>query len=199
MNILNVPSSSKGFHQTPGCSCKLCKEATFTTTINNPKHPGRGFSIPKPINCLASNLVYSLSCSCGLMYVGKTTLIKPRWSNHKSHIRCGLKTCNMASHCSLYHTDSMVGKGKLSTSELVKSSLTFTLLESVGPNGSAEDLDQCEEIWRNKLNAWVPNQSINQSIIYCDRSIMNIYTQYYMVYNITEARLSLAQISLHSA
>ena len=156
-NILHGPLSPKGFHQTPDCSCKICKEATFTTTINNPQHPGRGFAIPRPINCLSSNLVYSLSCPCGLMYVGKTTHIKPRWSNHKSHIWNGLKTCNMASHCSISHMDSMVGKGKLSTSELVKSSFTFTLLESVGLSGTAEDLDRCEEIWRNRLNTWTPN------------------------------------------
>ena len=156
-NILQEPSSPKGFHQTAGCSCKLCKEAIFTTTIRNPKNPGRGFSIPKPINCLSSNLVYSLSCPCGRMYVGKTSLIKPRWANHKSHIRKGLKTCSMASHCSLYHKDSMVGAGKLSTTELVRSSLTFTLIESVGQEGSAEDLEQCEEVWRNRLNTWAPN------------------------------------------
>ena len=91
------------------------------------------------------------------MYVGKTSQIKSRWSNHKSHIRTGLKTCSLASHCSLYHKDSMVGAGKLSTTEFVKSSLTFTLIESVGHEGSAEDLEQCEEMWRNRLNSWAPN------------------------------------------
>ena len=38
----------------------------------------------------------------------------------------------MASHCTLYHKDSMVGTGKLATTELVRSSITFTLIESVG-------------------------------------------------------------------
>ena len=51
----------------------------------------------------------------------------------------------------------MVGAGKLSTTELVRSSLTFTLIESVGQEGSAEDLEQCEEMWRNRLNSWAPN------------------------------------------
>ena len=51
----------------------------------------------------------------------------------------------------------MVGAGKLSTTELVRSSLTFTLIESVGQEGSAEDLEQCEEVWRNRLNTWAPN------------------------------------------
>ena len=63
----------------------------------------------------------------------------------------------MASHCSIYHKDSMVGAGKLSTTELVRSSLTFTLIESVGQEGSAKDLEQCEEVWRNRLNSWAPN------------------------------------------
>ena len=157
----NIPTSPKGFHQTPGCTCKLCKESTFATYISPSKnHIGRGFSIPEPINCLAVNLVYVVTCYCGLMYVGRTAEPKGRWSNHKSHIRNSVKTCNLASHCSTQHRSTMVGKNMISTTKDVRDHLTLTLLQSVGKDGSPDDLEQCEEQWRNRLQTWVP-QGLN--------------------------------------
>ena len=50
----------------------------------------------------------------------------------------------------------MVGATKLNNSDDVKSFLKFTLLESVGVNGSAEDLALLEEVWRNRLQCWAP-------------------------------------------
>ena len=155
--IPQTPNSPRGFHQTPGCSCKLCKEATFATFISPSNSNGRGFNIPSPINCLAVNVVYAIGCPCGRLYVGKTAAPKGRWSNHKSHIRNQQKTCNLATHCAGDHTDSMVGPGKLSASGDIKSLLKFTLLESVGPHGSPETLEIVEEQWRNKLQSWAPN------------------------------------------
>ena len=86
----------------------------------------------------------------------KTTLLKPRWSNHKSHIRKGQKTCNLATHCIGHHEDTMVGGGKLFTTREVQNLLILTLLESVGKDGSFEALELCEEQWRNKLQSWAP-------------------------------------------
>ena len=155
--VPRTPTSPKGFHQTPGCSCKLCKEATFGTFITPSNSQGRGFSIPAPINCLAANVIYSIACPCGRLYVGKTAEPKSRWSNHKSHIRNGHKTCNLAVHCLDHHTDTMVGAGKLFASPDVKNLLTITLLEAVGENATMESLEKCEEQWRNRLQSWSPN------------------------------------------
>ena len=99
-----------GFYRSPGCSCKICKEAKFTSIIFTPTLPDRGFSIPNPICCQATNVVYVIICSCGLPYVGKTGLPKPRWANHKSHIRNQHHTCNLATHCSTTHREEMVGR-----------------------------------------------------------------------------------------
>ena len=156
-SVPSIPTSPKGFHQTPGCSCKICKEGAFTSFISNPSNPGRGFSIPAPITCQAVNIVYAVLCPCGLLYVGKTTLPKPRWSNHKSHIRKEQKTCNLATHCIGHHQDTMVGGGKLTTTRDVRTLLTLTFLESVGEQGSFEALERCEEQWRNKLQSWAPS------------------------------------------
>ena len=50
----------------------------------------------------------------------------------------------------------MVGDTKLTNSDNVKSLMKFTLLESVGEKGSAEDLASMEEKWRNRLQCWAP-------------------------------------------
>ena len=108
-------------------------------------------------NCQAVNVIYAIACPCGRLYVGKTSDPKPRWSNHKSHIRKMHKTCNLATHCLSQHPDTMVGAGKLFASQDVKNLLTFTLLQSVGEEGTVESLEICEEQWRNKLQSWSPN------------------------------------------
>jgi predicted GIY-YIG superfamily endonuclease len=149
-----TPTSPKGFHQTHGCSCKICKEATFSTFVSSPNLPGRGFTIPEPINCKAVNVVYAISCPCGLMYVGRTSDPRLRWSNHKSHIRHRHKTCNLATHCIRSHMDTM--EDMLTLSRDIKEHLTFTLVQSVGQHGSQEALEQLEEEWRNKLHTWAP-------------------------------------------
>ena len=129
-------TTPKGFYQTPGCKCKICKEGIFTSTIHSPVFPsGRGFSIPEPISCRALNVVYVISCSCGLQYVGKTSEPRLRWANHKSHIRNSHKTCNMASHCLTHHKDTMVGGDKLFVTNDIKDLLCFTILQSVGSMG----------------------------------------------------------------
>ena len=50
----------------------------------------------------------------------------------------------------------MVGDNKLANTEDVKYLLKFTLLQSVGVNGSVEDLASLEEEWRNRLQCWAP-------------------------------------------
>ena len=50
----------------------------------------------------------------------------------------------------------MVGDGKLFSTEEIKQHLQFTILQSVGVNGSLEELEELEEQWRNKLQSWSP-------------------------------------------
>jgi hypothetical protein len=154
--IPNTPTLPRGFFKTPGCSCKICKEAKFCSIIFSLTVPERGFSIPKPICCKSVNVVYVIFCTCGRPYVGKTGQPRPRWANHKAHIRNLHKTCNLASHCSTLHKDNMVGKGKLFTTEDVQQNLTFSLLESIGEDGNSEDLKALEETWRDRLQSWSP-------------------------------------------
>ena len=66
------------------------------------------------------------------------------------------KTCSLATHSTGQHKDQMVGAGKLFDSGDIKRLLTFTLLESVGLDGSFESLERREEQWRNQLHSWFP-------------------------------------------
>jgi hypothetical protein len=50
----------------------------------------------------------------------------------------------------------MVGPGKLMSVEVIKRMMTFVLLESVGENGSQEDLKKLENVWRDRLQSWHP-------------------------------------------
>ena len=50
----------------------------------------------------------------------------------------------------------MVGDNKLTSPDSVKSLLSFTLLESVGIDGSEGELPCVEEQWRNRLQCWAP-------------------------------------------
>ena len=54
----------------------------------------------------------------------------------------------------------MVGDAKLSSTENIKSLLTLTLLQSVGRDGTEDDLASLEEVWRNRLQCWAP-QGLN--------------------------------------
>ena len=50
----------------------------------------------------------------------------------------------------------MVGNDKMRTTADVKSFLTLTLIESVGENGTEEDLKRLEDVWRDRLASWAP-------------------------------------------
>ena len=147
----NTPS---GFQQTPGCSCKLCKEGFFTNLVEN---RGRNVYLRTINNCQSKHVIYCVSCSCGLRYIGKTDNIKIRWANHKSHIRNGRKTCNFATHCIENHAEVMVGPRALFDSEELKQHIKFILLESFEESANPERLEKAEEYWRNTLSTWAPN------------------------------------------
>ena len=158
-NPFSIPANTslpRGFYKSPGCSCKICKEGFFTTMFTSPSIPDRSFSIPNPICCKSVNVVYVIVCSCGLHYVGRTGQPRPRWANHKSHIRKQHNTCNLATHCSKAHKETMVGLDKLVANEDIRKQLSLTLLESVGDQGGVEELKRLEGVWRDRLQSWTP-------------------------------------------
>lgn len=67
--------------------CAQCNNTHKTQTFRHP-HTNKTFTIKSMITCTSTHVVYTLTCPCGLMYVGKTTRqLKQRISEHKSTIR----------------------------------------------------------------------------------------------------------------
>ena len=146
-----IPTKPHGFFPSDGCSCKVCKEAYFCTLYSSPSIPGRSFSLDKHLTCKDVWVVYALRCKlCNMLYIGQTDKPKSRWSNHKSHIRCGRETCNLATHCIRQHSDTMVGEGMLQDSNVIKEYLEFTILDRACDQTPAT-LSRLEEKWRNRL------------------------------------------------
>ena len=116
----------------------------------------RGYSLPAPIDCRSTNVVYLIICSCGQYYVGRTENPRPRWANHKSHVRTSyINSCNLASHCVAKHKD-LLGEDKLYDLGEVKAAFKFTLLEALGTGASLEELKKKEGDWRTRLESWAP-------------------------------------------
>ncbi|XP_077113688.1 uncharacterized protein LOC143768964 [Ranitomeya variabilis] len=72
----------------PCLNCACCSNVIKSNTITHPQSgkqiPIRGF-----FTCESKNVVYTVKCPCGLLYVGETTQhIRERISSHKSTIRC---------------------------------------------------------------------------------------------------------------
>ena len=157
-NPFNSPEPSnvlKGFQRKENCRCYICREGFFTAMVYPQNSKERGFSLPAPINCDSKYVIYLIVCSCGKYYVGRTQHPRPRWSNHKSHIRKGVNSCNLATHCGKCHK-LLLGDRKLMDLKEIKSSFKLTLLEALGDNGTLEELKEKEEIWRNRLESWAP-------------------------------------------
>ena len=158
-NPFSVPQPSlllKGFQRVPNCKCKICKEGFFTSTVFPQISKERGYSLPAPIDCRSTNVVYLIICSCGQYYVGRTENPRPRWANHKSHVRSSYtKSCNLASHCVEKHKN-LLGEDKLYDQGEVKTAFKFTLLEALGSGASIEELKKKEGVWRTRLESWAP-------------------------------------------
>ena len=154
---VSQPSSLlKGFQKVQNCKCKICKEGFFTSKVFPQVSKDRGYALPAPIDCRSSNVVYLIICSCGQYYVGRTEHPRPRWANHKSHVRTSYtKSCNLASHCVAKHKH-LLGEDKLYELGDVKTAFKFILLEALGPSGSIDELKKKEAIWRTRLESWAP-------------------------------------------
>nr|XP_055053423.1 uncharacterized protein LOC129438630 [Misgurnus anguillicaudatus] len=78
--------------------CQQCHFTYKTDTFNHP-HNGNRYKIKEVISCSTTNVIYMLTCPCGLSYIGKTTrTLKTRISEHRSAIRNGITSSPVAVH-----------------------------------------------------------------------------------------------------
>ena len=105
------PETDLAFRQTvqesgdAGCyacgKCYVCNQNFLSPCTDfSSYHSRQIFSITKNLNCQSKNLIYLMECNtCKLSYVGYTTSNLPkRLSNHKSHIKRGIKSCKLVNH-----------------------------------------------------------------------------------------------------
>lgn len=129
-----------------GCAC--CSHMLRGDTFTHP-HTGQVFKIRQRYTCTSRFVIYMITCPCGLVYVGETTMeIRMRISKHKSTIRTGLNELTLPKHFEEQaHT---IGQ------------LRFRVIDSVPPlrRGS----DRCvkwmekELMWIHRLGCLMPDQ-----------------------------------------
>ena len=186
-NILNMITSNKFKSDTPvvasstqgttptvqlpddpswGCkpcpkTCTLCKHfLREATTFTSPK-TSQIYKIKSHIDCNTKNVVYLISdLKCeSIFYIGYTTdCMAVRWRNHKSHIKKGIKSCELASHFEqLSESIHKLDKSSQSTfTSQLSEHLSVVLIECVKPRPGTDvetTLKEREDFWQGALKS----------------------------------------------
>ena len=93
------PNSNSGCYPCAN-KCHLCKHYLVPGNTAKSHHNNRSFTIRQYVDCSVLNVIYLVNDNlCKLSNVGCTTnSMKDRWSTHKSHIKKGIRSCELASH-----------------------------------------------------------------------------------------------------
>ena len=79
--------------------CALCNLYVSPTKIATSYNTNNTYKIKGTITCDSEYIIYQIKDSiCKIDYVGYSTEIKRRWSNHKSHIKKYIKSCELSTH-----------------------------------------------------------------------------------------------------
>ncbi len=142
-------------------SCTLCKNyLRETKTFSSPKTT-QSYKIRSHIDCNTKNVVYmiiDLKCS-NIFYIGYTAdCMAVRWRNHKSHIKKGIKSCELATHfVQLEDSTHKIDKSSQAafTSQLSEH-LEVILIESVKASSGLDietTLKDREDFWQGALKS----------------------------------------------
>lgn len=81
----------------PCANCCVCHLTTHTKVLD--LEPGKNWTQRTLTNCNSTDVVYLITCPCGLRYVGMTTRkVKQRICEHRSNIRCRKVTTRLSEH-----------------------------------------------------------------------------------------------------
>lgn len=130
----------------PCLCCAQCTNVIKGETFYHP-HTGRAFKINGYHTCESRNVIYSIKCPCGLLYIGETSQqIKSRISKHKSTIRTNNLLLPIPFH---FHKQGHT-----------VAQLKFQVLEQVFPNRRGGDIKALllkrEAFWIHKLGTLDP-------------------------------------------
>ena len=131
-------------------------------------HTDQEFPFKHKLNCKVPNLIYKIDdLQCKKTSIGSTTEITKRWRNHKSHIRKGVKSCEIASHFSSVHSLDKQGTIDVYDDQL-KKILRVTLIDYVDMEGvkcneaKTRLLKEREELWQHQLKSFEIHGGFNK-------------------------------------
>ena len=132
--------------------CDLCKNFLKTTKTVYSFHTNSVFTINQLLDCDSMNLIYIINdLICKISSVGCTAdSMKVRFRNHKSHIKCGYRNCEVAAHFAdnrvMHHLDTSSCKSYTTS---LKGHIEVILIEQVDVSGVAQDsksrLKECKK------------------------------------------------------
>lgn len=126
--------------------CDLCTNFLVESDRFSSFATGRFYKIKQTLFCTSADVVYLISCKkCRLQYVGSaSTEFKVRFRNHKSAMKTGKRTCEVASH--------------FNDTPHVLSDFEFIVIEKIRNNVNKEDtLLTREAYWAAQLCTLQPN------------------------------------------
>lgn len=139
--------------------CNLCKNYLVESKDISSPHTSNTYKIKEHITCQDEYVIYMiLDTVCQRAYVGRTenTLLN-RWANHKSHIKKGFQSCEVAVHYNSVDSNSHQWKPE-SIDVTLPREISITLIDKVSsevwdnPDTLFEKLIKKERYWQSQLN-----------------------------------------------
>lgn len=139
----NKPEKNAGMKKCNNCIC--CSNVIQQDYISHPRS-GEKIKLRQQADCNSMNVIYSIKCPCGLLYIGKTERkIKIRIGEHRSMIRNKNTNSNLVAHW--LEANHSIAQVKFMVIEKVQH------IEGIDMN---QFLLQKEVFWTKRLGTMVP-------------------------------------------
>ena len=148
--------------------CKLCRDFLHTPKFITSYHTDQQFPFTKKLTCDDNYVIYLLDdLKCLRSYTGScVTTMKLRFSNHKSHIRKSVSSCEVSTHfkndlnnhCFARDTPINIFDGNL------KEHLRITIIDKLtdSDNKTVERLKDREAYWQSQLRTFERYGGLNK-------------------------------------
>ena len=151
--------------------CNLCRNYLDESQVVTSPHTDSSYKIKEHITCEDEYVIYLiLDKVCRKAYVGRTeNTLTNRWSNHKSHIKKGFQSCEVAVHfnsAEVLAPQSHQWKPE-SIDVTLPREIRVTLIDKVtpevwdNPDSLFEKLVKKERYWQNQLNTFTRSGGLN--------------------------------------
>lgn len=126
--------------------CKCCLNLTQGQQNNTSSYTGITYRIKSQINCSSSFVIYLLTCTYKLQYIGRTAqALRVCINQHRSNCNRGYSKHSVSRHAAIRHTNSF-------------ETFTVSVIEQIQENGTDRfgRLQQREMFWIYKFNTITP-------------------------------------------